>query len=70
MSKFSPLRGGNEEYGDCDDEEQEKALALLWRPGSHFRPRLTLFSEKQANIPAVGGFPLTLRQILEGFDNG
>ena len=29
MSEFSPLRGGNEEYGACDDEEQEKALALL-----------------------------------------
>lgn len=31
MSEFSPLRGGNEGYGACDDEEQEKALALLSR---------------------------------------
>ena len=29
MSEFSPLWGGNEGYGVCDDEEQEKALALL-----------------------------------------
>lgn len=24
MSEFSPLRGGNEGYGACDDEEQDK----------------------------------------------
>ena len=29
MSEFSPLRVENEGYGACDDEEQEKALALL-----------------------------------------
>ena len=29
MSEFSPLWGGNEGYVACDDEEQEKALALL-----------------------------------------
>ena len=38
MSEFSPLWGGNEGYGVCDDEEQEKALALLWRPGIHVSP--------------------------------
>ena len=32
--------------------------------------RLTLFPEKQANIPAVEGYSLTLRQSLEEFDNG
>ena len=26
MSEFSPLWGGNEGCGACDDEEQEKAL--------------------------------------------
>ena len=29
MSEFSPLRDGNEGYGACDDEEQEKTMALL-----------------------------------------
>ena len=58
MSEFSPLRGGNEgegellrrskrsrpgAYGACDDEEQEKALALLWRLGGHFRPQCGRF---------------------------
>lgn len=43
MSEFSPLWGGNEGYGVCDDEEQEKALALLWRPGIHFRPQCGQF---------------------------
>ena len=45
MSEFSPLRGGNEGYGACDDEEQEKALALLWRLGGHFRPQCGRFRE-------------------------
>ena len=44
MSEFSPLRDGNEGYGACDDEEQEKALALLWRLGGHFRPQCGWFS--------------------------
>ena len=39
MSEFSPLCGGNEGYGACDDDKQEKALALLWRLGGHFRPQ-------------------------------
>ena len=43
MSEFSPLRGGNEGCGACDDEEQEKALALLWRLGGHFRPQCGRF---------------------------
>lgn len=43
MSEFSPLRSGNEGYGACDDEEQEKALALLWRLGGHNRPQCGRF---------------------------
>ena len=43
MSEFSPLWGGNEGCGACDDEEQEKALALLWRLGGHFRPQCGRF---------------------------
>ena len=43
MSEFSPLRVENEGYGACDDEEQEKALALLLRLGSHFRPQCGRF---------------------------
>ena len=61
MSEFSPLRGGNEGCGACDDEEQEKALALLWRLGGHFRPQcgrfqglgLALFRPTQFEIGAV-----------------
>ena len=30
-------------YGACDDEEQEKALALLLRLGGHFRPQCGRF---------------------------
>ena len=45
MSEFSPLWGGNEGYGACDDEEQEKALALLLRLGGHFRPQCGWFRE-------------------------
>ena len=46
MSEFSPLWGGNEGYGACDDEEeQEKALALLLRLGGHFRPQCGRFRE-------------------------
>ena len=40
MSEFSPLWGGNEGDEACDDEEQEKALALLWCPGG-FRGRFS-----------------------------
>ena len=29
MSEFSPLWGGNEGCGACDDDKQEKTLALL-----------------------------------------
>ena len=43
MSEFSPLWGGNEGYRACDDEEQEKALALLLRLGGHFRPQCGRF---------------------------
>ena len=43
MSEFSPLWGGNEGYGACDDDKQEKALALLWRLGGHFRPQCGRF---------------------------
>ena len=43
MSEFSPLWGGNEGCGACDDEEQEKALALLLRLGGHFRPQCGRF---------------------------
>lgn len=39
----SPLRGGNEGCGACDDDKQEKALALLWRLGGHFRPQCGRF---------------------------
>ena len=61
MSEFSPLRGGNEGYGACDDEEQEKALALLLRLGGHFRPQcgrfpgleLALFRPTRFEIGAV-----------------
>ena len=61
MSEFSPLRGGNEGYGACDDEEQEKALALFWRQGGHFRPQcgrfqgleLALFRPTRFEIGAV-----------------
>ena len=53
MSEFSPLWGGNEGDEACDDEEQEKALALLWCPGG-FRGRgLTLFRNAQIMIDAV-----------------
>lgn len=37
MSEFSPLWGGNEGCGACDDEEQDKDLASQAPPG---RPRL------------------------------
>ena len=37
------LLGGNEGYVACDDEEQEKALALLLRLGGHFRPQCGRF---------------------------
>ena len=61
MSEFSPLRGGNEGCGACDDEEQEKALALLCaqavtsaRSAGGFRgQRLTLFQNVQTAIDAV-----------------
>ena len=61
MSEFSPLWGGNEGCGACDDEEQEKALALLWRLGGHFRPQcgrfqgleLALFRPTRFEIGAV-----------------
>ena len=76
MSEFSPLRGGNEgegellrrskrsrpgAYGACNDEEQEKALALLLRLGGHFRPQcgrfqgleLALFRPTRFEIGAV-----------------
>ena len=43
MSEFSPLWGGNEGYGACDDDKQEKPLALLWRLGGHFRPQCGRF---------------------------
>ena len=43
MSEFSPLWGGNKGCGACDDEEQEKALALLLRLGGHFRPQCGRF---------------------------
>ncbi len=43
MSEFPPLWGGNEGYGACDDEKQEKALALLLRLGGHFRPQCGRF---------------------------
>ena len=49
MSEFSPLWGGNEGCGACDDEEQEKALALLWRPGGHFRPQCGRFPGTEAD---------------------
>ena len=49
MSEFSPLRGGNEGYGSCDDEEQEKALALLLRLGGHFRPQCGRFPGTEAD---------------------
>lgn len=49
MSEFSPLRGGNEGCGACDDEEQEKALALLWRLGGHFRPQCGRFPGTEAD---------------------
>ena len=61
MSEFSPLWGGNEGYGACDDEEQEKALALLLRLGGHNRPQcgrfqgleLALFRPTRFEIGAV-----------------
>ena len=61
MSEFSPLWGGNEGYGACDDDKQEKALALLWRLGGHFRPQcgrfpgleLALFRPTRFEIGAV-----------------
>lgn len=43
MSEFSPLWGGNEGCGACDDDKQEKALALFWRPDSHNRPQCERF---------------------------
>ena len=60
-SEFSPLRGGNEGCGACDDDKQEKALALLWRLGGHFRPQcrrfqgleLALFRPTRFGIGAV-----------------
>ena len=55
MSEFSPLRGGNEGYGACDDEEQEKTLALLWRLGGFRGRRLTLFQVAKPAIDAVFG---------------
>ena len=61
MSEFSPLWGGNEGCGACDDDKQEKALALLWRLGGHFRPqcgrfqglKLALFRPTRFEIGAV-----------------
>ena len=78
MSEFSPLWGGNEgegellrrskrsrpgAYGACDDEEQEKALALLCaravtsaRSAGGFRGRgLTLFRVAKTAIDAIFG---------------
>ena len=49
MSEFSPLWGGNKGCGACDDEEQEKALALLWRLGGHFRPQCGRFPGTEAD---------------------
>ena len=49
MSEFSSLRGGNEGCGACDDDKQEKALALLWRLGGHFRPQCGRFPELQTD---------------------
>ena len=61
MSEFSPLWGGNEGHGVCDDEEQEKALTLLCaravttaRSAGGFREQgLTLFRNTQTTIDAV-----------------
>ena len=47
--RVSPLRDGNEGYGACDDEEQEKALALLLRLGGHFRPQCGRFPGTEAD---------------------
>ena len=60
-ASFHPCGGGNEAYGACDDEEQEKALALLLRLGGHFRPQcgrfqgleLALFRPTRFEIGAV-----------------
>ena len=67
MSEFSPLRGGNEGYGACDDEEQEKALTLLCvragttsRSAGGFRGSgLTLFPCSEGSLDAdIGEKPL------------
>ena len=55
MSEFSPLWGGNEGYGACDDDKQEKALALLWRLGGFRERGLTLFWVAKIAIDAVLG---------------
>ena len=46
MSEFSP-GGGNEDV-ELDDDKQEKALALLWCLGGHFRPQCGRFQVKLA----------------------
>lgn len=56
MSEFSPLRGGNEGCGACDDEEQEKALALFRRPGSHIRPQCGRFRGFGVGAVSAGRF--------------
>ena len=43
MSEFSPIWGGNEEYGAGDDVKQEKAQALSVRQGSHNHPQCGRF---------------------------
>ena len=61
MSEFSPLRVENEGYGACDDEEQEKALALLLHLSGHNRPQcgrfpgtgLTLFQPTKPAVDAI-----------------
>ena len=58
---LGPILGKASGRGPRGDEEQEKALALLWRLGGHFRPQcgrfqgleLALFRPTRFEIGAV-----------------
>ena len=57
MSEFSPLRGGNEGCGVCDDEEQEKEPALRCRRFAHNCPQCGQLREVDEGVPNMRIFP-------------
>lgn len=57
MSEFSPLWGGNERYGACDDDEQEKEPALRRRRFAHNCPQCGQLREVAEGVPNMRIFP-------------